>query len=159
MDIYVPSKGVDNKYFVQLIFANSALVYLQKSGSNFTVNECTSRGNSDRVETNRLATLPCDEWFTLECKYYVGDKDTVRIKWYINGELIAVTDNYYVNTVEEGTTRYDYTPVKPTASSKLHIYGMKTPAVSMYIDNLVVYAIAEEYTKEYSDDLSVNVDK
>ncbi len=158
VDIYVPTNGVDNKYFVQIIFANGAMVYLQKHGSTFSVNECTSRTNSDRVETNCLATLPCDEWFTLECKYYVGEKDTVRIKWYINGELVAVTDNYYVKDIAEGTTRYDYAPTKPSASSKFQIYGMKSPAVSMYIDNLAVYAIAEEYTKETSDGLRVNVD-
>jgi len=34
------------------------------------------------------------EWFNVKAVYYLGDENTVRIKFYCNGELLAVTDNF-----------------------------------------------------------------
>ena len=35
------------------------------------------------------------EWFNLKIEYYLGDHDSFRAKIYLNGKLIAVSDNYY----------------------------------------------------------------
>ena len=36
-----------------------------------------------------------EEWFNLKVEYYIGNADSVRIKVYVNGELIYVSQNFY----------------------------------------------------------------
>ena len=56
--------------------------------------DSSSQGGS-RVEQDLKYSVPLGEWFNLRIENYTGDKDTVRIKVYINDELIAVSDNFY----------------------------------------------------------------
>ena len=101
-----------------------------------------------------MTTVECDEWFTVEGRYYKGDRDTVRLKWYVNGEVVAVTDNFYV---KDSLPQADASPANPTAGAKLLIYAMKSPAFVIYIDNVSMYFVSESYTKE-SGELVYNVD-
>ena len=55
----------------------------------------SSSQNGSRVEQDLGYSVPLGEWFKLRIEYYTGDAETVRIKVYVNGELIAVSDNYY----------------------------------------------------------------
>ncbi len=73
------------------------------------------------------------EWFNLKLEYYKGDKDTVRIKVYINGELLFVTKNFYgpKTTDPEGT---EYTFVNQFTGATLATYGDYQGIV--YFDNV-----------------------
>lgn len=153
-DFYIPSEGVDNKYFLQIIIGKAAMLYLHKTDDTVKVYESTKRSGNDNL-TRLLATVECDEWFSLELKYYVGDRDNVRLKWYVDGELVAVTDNYYVN---EGVSREDADPAAISSGARLHLYAMKTPAVCIYVDNVNGYIVNDEYVTE-SGDLVYNVDE
>lgn len=81
------------------------------------------------------------EWFNIKIQYFVGDHDTVRIKVFINEELIAVTDNYFDKTGTKLTgigtpkDRMDYT----------NIIGLSSADVCLYIDNTACYKTAEVY--------------
>ena len=59
--------------------------------------DSSSQGGS-RIEQDLKYSVPLGEWFNLRIENYTGDKDTVRIKVYVNGELIAVSDNFYDST-------------------------------------------------------------
>jgi hypothetical protein len=129
------------------------MAYLHKVGDTVNIYESMKRSGDDNV-TRLLATLECDEWFSLECRYYRGDKDSVRLKWYINGELAAVTDNFYV---KETMNADNAVPTSPASGAKLLIYAMKSPAFGIYIDNVLVGIYSEEYTVEEGD-LIYNID-
>lgn len=73
------------------------------------------------------------EWFNLKLEYYKGDKDTVRIKVYINGELLFVTKNFYgPKTTDPEETEYTF--VNQFTGAKLATYGDYQGVV--YFDNV-----------------------
>ena len=73
------------------------------------------------------------EWFNLKVEYYKGDKDTVRIKVYINGELLFVTKNFYgPKTTDPEETEYTF--VNQFTGATLATYGDYQGVV--YFDNV-----------------------
>ena len=73
------------------------------------------------------------EWFNLKLEYYKGDKDTVRIKVYINGELLFVTKNFYgPKTTDPEETEYTF--VNQFTGATLATYGDYQGVV--YFDNV-----------------------
>ena len=77
------------------------------------------------------------EWFNLRIEHYVGNRDTVRIKVFFNGECIAVTDNFYGN--------YSATSEPKTSYQRLRFRAMAGTDLNMLLDNIV----AEQNYKAY----------
>ena len=157
LKMYVDSKGTSSGTVLQVTMANAAMFYLKKSGTDLQFVESSSGDNPHNVERG-LTTVKCDEWFTIEAKYFTGTNETVRIKWYVNGELLAVTDNYFSKS---GGKLFDadVTPPKPTATkNKILFWGLKSSTVKLYLDDVDTYALKEVYTPETATDLVYNVD-
>ena len=74
------------------------------------------------------------EWFNLRIEYYSGDKNTVRIKVYVNGELLGVSDNYY------GWHAVDNPSATPTNFfDRVQFYAWKGKS-DLYLDNTLIRA-------------------
>lgn len=115
-------------------------------------------------------TILCDgpalgEWFSFKVEYYKGDHNTVRIKFYFDGDLtdgkalklVAVTDGYcdpeglkFTEGFGEPATQYHST----------NLWFMKGYDIVMLMDNVTSYKSNDTYRK-YTDTknpLKLNVD-
>ena len=116
----------------------------------------TSSQTATRKDTDFVASCPIGEWFNIRIEYYPGDEDTVRAKVYLNGELIAVSDNYY-DFYGYKVTNGEGTPSK--AYSYAEILGMSGAQFVLLIDNVTVGRERTSYKAvEPEKPLAVNVD-
>lgn len=88
--------GSSKGYFAQLyLYSDMYMIGLNRDGDTVKLYEESSRGSSNTC-TYDLGVRPAvGEWFNLRVEYYVGTRDTVRIKIFYNGDCIAVTDNFF----------------------------------------------------------------
>ena len=115
-----------------------------------------SSGTGSNSKDQELATVDFDEWFDIKVEYYQGTHSTVRIMFYLNGKLIAVTDNYLNSSGNKlltgtGTPSGDY-------SSGTKIFVLKDPECSMLLDDLHSYKTTATYKPSADPDLVINVD-
>ncbi len=95
-------------------------------------------------------SVQVDEWFNLRVEYYPGNADTVRSKIFLNGECIAVTDNYF-NKDTPGT-------VPPSNYEGLAIFAKSSKVMSTLVDNVMTESNYMTYVPETSSSLKYNVD-
>ncbi len=131
-----------------------SLYFTTEGGKVLLKERGVSDGTMDRDITDALRI---GEWFKFRIEYYVGDHDTVRIKLFINDDLIAVSDNYY----DTNGTKANGLPGKPeTALASVRIFFNKPPEATYYIDNVRTYQIDNAYTvQQTADPYGYNVDK
>ena len=116
----------------------------QNSGSNGFINDLGIIGKAD-------------EWFKLRIEYYPGESDEVRIKLYLNGELYAVTDNYYGKLKNgESVPKKQFTHVR--------FIGLSARNAQLLMDNVLITNGKTAYTVEPSPEgavsggIAINVD-
>ncbi len=105
-----------NAYYVNINNGNT--IYLQDISN---ASGAIVRGN----ETN--THIKAGEWFNLRIEYYKGTKDTVRIRMLINGECIAVSDNFAESHVSSS-------PI--SSFSYIHFFFMNAGKGTVYMDNV-----------------------
>ncbi len=128
---------------VQLIMQPSTYMLTVRIGTdgNVRIVESSSTTWKNAKEQDLGVRFALGEWFNVKVKYYVGDHDTVRIKVYINGELVAVTDNYFDSA---GTKLTDI----GTPSEKFEyvtVTGLSTSVCTLCFDNVAAYKRNEVY--------------
>ena len=74
----------------------------------------------------------------------------MRIKCYVNGDLVVVSDNFYSKQVAEG----EYTP-KNSPCSFVRIFTFKSVACTMYLDDVSCYVTSDTYTPATDADTKV----
>ena len=116
----------------------SYLLILAHSGSTLSINDITGNSSANvpgRIWGSTVTVNGIDEgeWFDLKVEYYEGDHDTVRIKTYINGELVYVSKGYYGRS----TTTYGTQPVNSIDRVMLSSYG--SVVGKMYLDDMSIY--------------------
>lgn len=151
-DYLVKSKGTDDGYFMQISMGTSYMYSFDKTATSVKVYESTT-ASSQTAYYNDIATLPLDEWFNVRVEYYTGDAKTVRVKLYINGELIVVSDNFK----SKNTTNPSVTPVNGNYT-QVAIYAMSSLNCSVLMDNVLIYADATPYTAATAEDTKVIYD-
>ena len=115
--------------------------------------DSSSQGGS-RVEQDLGVAIPLGEWFNLRIENYTGSADDVRIKVYINGDLIAVSDNYYDSTGQK---------VYPEGAAPQNYYNFVMVNIfsnakgTILMDNLLSTKTSALYSP-VEDDLKINVD-
>ncbi len=107
------------------------------------LNEASSNTWSKAKYQDLGVRFEVGEWFNIKIEYYIGDHDTVRIKVFINGDLIAITDNYYdANGVKITGTG------KPANTMDSLSFVMVSSATSeILVDNAAVYKSDAEYKR------------
>ncbi len=151
-DYLVKSAGTDLDYFMQISMGTSYMYSFNKTANGVKVYESTT-ASSTTAYYNDVATLPLDEWFNIRIEYYTGDAKTVRVKFYINGELIVVSDNYK----GKNSTNPDVNPVNGNYT-QVSLYAMSSLNSSILMDNVVIYADATTYTAATEADTKVIYD-
>ncbi len=154
-DIYVDGANTSGGIFMQMIFADVAMVYLQRSGNTVNIVESSARDNPYQRE-RYLASVATDEWFSLELRYYAGDARSTRLCWYVNGELVAVTNNFFsYNGNKLGT---DAPPPALKGNARMTFYVLSSQKSSVYFDNVSSYLVSDKFTPVFSDTTVYNID-
>lgn len=151
-DYLVKSAGTDIGYFMQISMGSSYMYSFDRTATGIKVFESTT-ASSQSAYYNDVATLPLDEWFNVRVEYYGGDSGTVRVKLYINGELIVVSDNFKGKDVGNPD-------VKPANGNytQVSLYAMSSLNVSLLMDNVLIYADSTPYTAATEADTEVIYD-
>ncbi len=140
-DFYIES-GSEKSTFAQFYLQDAVyMINLTEENGKFKLVETSATSWSLSKQQDLGVRLDFGKWYNIKIQYFVGDHDTVRIKVFIDGELIAVTDNYFDKSGEKLTgvgtpkDRMDF----------VNIIGLSTQYVTMYIDNVACYKTAEIY--------------
>lgn len=85
------------------------------------------------IEKKYYTDVTIDEWHRLKIEYYAGDKDTARIRLFLDGELIYVSNNYF------GRTGTDTCPASKVGVKKAYFYTFADTGCDLYVDNMALY--------------------
>ncbi len=143
-DFYIASEGTDNTYVAQMLLnPGYAFSFRIKDG----MVEIWEDSSLELVKTKArlLGKNPLDDWFNLKIEYYKGNHDTVRIKLYLDGKLVAVSANYYNSS---GKKLSDGTGTPGKGFEYLQVSPLSYVNLNMYMDNTLVTGKNVEYKSE-----------
>jgi len=109
---------------------NTVLYMLQfrvKSGE-ITLTDNSHTDNSLGKNNDLALGIAEGEWFKLRVEFYKGNKDTVRFKVFVDGELKAVSDNF------AGSESSSATP--PTLFERVEFYTLLATDATLSLDNV-----------------------
>lgn len=118
-------------------------ISFKTSSSSIEMYDCSANDAKKRV-TNHLADLEYGQWFKLRVEVYTGDHDSFRAKVFLDGKLLAISDNYYDNT----GNKLLGTGVPNTAISVANLYVLNGEDLDVMVDNLSCYKNTAQYTYE-----------
>ncbi len=141
-------------YFSQIVLGNRCyMLGLKVEGDKVNLIDSSSQ-SSPTYEQNLCASANMGEWFNLRVEYYPADHYTTRAIIYINGEVVAVSDNYYDHKgvkITEGVGEPD------PWFSQIAFSVMSGYNATMYFDNIKCYKTEKDY-KPVDADITVNAD-
>ena len=138
--------STDTDYPIQIsMTSDSGICYmftLRLLNGKVAIIESTSGTAKNSKDTIIASGIELGEWFNIKVEYFVGTDSTIRIRFYLNGELVAVTDNYCDPNGDRlvkgnGTpkSKFNYT----------QIWFMKGYNIELLLDNIVSYKTKEKY--------------
>ena len=154
-DFYVASADTDSTYVAQFTLGSAYYFTFRIADGKLGIWEDTTTELA-KSKARHLCDVALDDWFNIRVEYYSGNHDSVRIKFYVDGKLIAVSANYgdYTgkNVVNEsGSPRKGIESVLINPLSYVNI--------NMYMDNVVVTSLLKEYVSEAeTEGLVINAD-
>ena len=155
----------DTDFPVRISIGDCYIISLKVSDGHVRLVQSTSATPSKSQDTILCDGPALGEWFSLKVEYYKGDHDSVRIKFYFDGDLtdgksldlIAVTDGY---CDQEGVKFTEGFGEPATQYKSTNFWFMKGNNIVMLMDNLTSYKANDIY-KKYTDTknpLKLNVD-
>lgn len=148
----------NSSYPIQISMEKCYMLTLRTSGDKVKIIESTSASGSKSKDTVLAPSPSLGEWFNVRVEYYPGEMEDVRIKFYYNGELTAVTDGFYD---EEGLRASTGKATPATQYTFAQIYVLKSAECNLMVDNIYSYKENKKYTP-YTDTehpLIYNVDE
>ena len=145
-------------YNVQIMLENVYMLGLKINRNKVSIFDSSSSESSLRIQNDYGLKVNVGEWWRLRVEYYNGDHDSVRIKVFINGKLMWVTDNYYDHSGVKVATGRGTPGVTYTATS---VCGFSYCDVHILMDNLASYKTNDYYlpvTDPDNQPLYYNVD-
>ena len=129
------------------------MLLVTQSGDKLSLSEMTT-GSASTAIMNPIAALDFDTWYSLRVEYYTGGADSVRIKVYINGDLICVSDNYFGKLPGNKPTPYS------AGCKSFSLYAMGSVAMTVELDNMSYRTENSTYKPETADDTKIvyNID-
>ena len=157
------AKGA-NGYTHQIYFQGDSaaekmyLITVKVSGGMVNIADASSNTGTP-ITTNTGISFPVDEWHNLRWEVYIFTDDmgerTVRTKIFLDGDFVAVSDNYWGK--QDGT--------QPAVNmKKMYFFTLKAPASDLYLDNVVSNVIAspewsmDGYKPLVSDTVEIDFD-
>ncbi len=125
----------NNGEFIQMFMSdksrNNKVIMLQMGvdgDGNITLSEMSSNSFATSIENKLQCNVKAGEWFKIRVEFYKGSKGNVRLKYFINGTLIAVSDNFY------GSKEPSATP--NTLLECVNFMSLSSAYGSIYVDNV-----------------------
>ena len=95
-----------------------------------------SQSSKSNSKSNVLASgIDSKVWNSLKVEIFRGDKDTVRMRISLNGEVVFVSDNYF----GYNTTLPDTHPEPNGEINKVYLYSFLDTKGTVYVDNMALY--------------------
>ncbi len=115
------------------------MINLVKNGETIRFHDVSSAGQVKNIGVD-VVLDDHDEWYNLRIEYYNGTRDTVRIKVYIDGELVLVSNNFWGSEIDKATPQSSITRVR--------FYAYATTEATLSLDNTSLY----QTIKDCADD-------
>lgn len=133
-DFYVASAETDNTYVAQFTLGGAYYFTLRIANDKVGIWEDTS---TELVYTKarHLADVDLDKWFNVRIEYYYGDHDSVRIKFYVNGNLVAISANY---GDPSGNNIKNESGKPKKGFEYLLVYPLSYVNLDLYMDNVLL---------------------
>lgn len=112
------------------------MFFIGNKDGTISINDASINEVGATRKEQTLATINSGEWYNFKVKYYKGDKDTVRIELYLNGELTYVSNNYY----GYDTSKPDVYPDPKTSVQNAYFYTFLNSEATLTIDNISLTA-------------------
>ena len=125
----------DNGIISQICFGDAYMLALSVSEGKVHFSDRSSVIPQNSVNHDLDIAIALGSWFNLKVEYYPGEHDTVYILIYINGSVVAKSNNYYDEAGDKisaaGTPALDFDNVE--------IIGFSTNNIKLMLDNVYVY--------------------
>lgn len=153
-DMCIPSSSLD--YAIRLRMDDCYAIAFKMYDGKVNLWDVSTSGTVIE-QTDLDIGIPFGQWFNLKVEYYKGDHDSVRIKTYVDGVLMAVSDNYY-DQYGKKITQGTATP--SSIYSYVSLSTMSGLNTTILLDNVLCYKNSQAYEAYTSTDrpLTVNVD-
>ncbi len=100
---------------------------------------------SGNLKTDLGIDLEPDVWYSLAVEYFPGGADSTYITIYVDGELRAVSTNFYKKTA-------DGTAAASTSTKTLQFYSFFPVRYAVYVDNILAERTSAVYAPEQLPD-------
>jgi len=157
--------STDSEFPVRITMGECYIISVKVVDGHIRLVQSTSETASKSKDTLICTGPAVGEWFSLRVEYYKGDHNTVRIKFYFDGDLtdgkklqlVAVTDGYLDS---EGTKFIEGFGEPAAQFSSTNLWFMKGCNIEMLMDNVASYKSNDTYHKytNVSSPLKINVD-
>jgi hypothetical protein len=121
-------------YLLQIEYRNGKVKITDNSNSN----------NNAGINNTITSNLNGGEWFKLRVEYYESDtREDLRVKIYINNELLEVSGNFY-GCQDDGK-------LPASVIDSVMLYSFSATQGSIYLDNLRFYGFSGTCNDEITD--------
>lgn len=155
-DFAVLGNSEDFSIFIDMGLSYRFSLLVNKKTNTVEIWENSSTHNSYSMQVCLKDGIPIGEWFNVKAVYYLGDEDTVRIKFYVDGELIAVTDNFgNENGHKVRGLKYNVL----STFNYTEIFVRRSASAHLLIDNVYSYRDVARYEKATAEENpAINID-
>ena len=85
---------------VQLRFGSAYMLTIQTSDNGYSFGDSSSTDGTKAVTNQFNGTYSYGKWYTFRLVQFVGDRNTVETRFYVDGKLVATSNNFYSKTVD-----------------------------------------------------------
>lgn len=156
-DLRITSDSTGTAFQIQLHPSVYMLGFNVLEDGSIRLTEQSQNSGASGVTNDLGVIAKTDEWFKLRVEYYPGESDQIRVKIFIDGEIHAVTDNYYGKLKNgESIPRKQFTHVR--------FIGLSARNAELMMDNVLVTNGKTEYSPETAPEgaveggIAMNVD-
>ena len=132
-------------YGLQIALSPAYMITFSNYNGKIVLWETSSTNSSYAKKMELKRDVLPESWYNIRIEYYPEDHDNVRIKVFIDGELVAVTDNYFDSL---GFKFDNGTGTPATGYTHANFYVASTSRVHYMIDNVHAYRQKTEYEPE-----------
>lgn len=143
-DICVLSTTAAGTFARIALSPNLYMISMKREGNTIYFCETSSASGNNDYAHDLGVSVDVGEWFNLRVEYYLGTRESVRIKVFFNGECVAVTDNFY------GSRKATDPTFQPASE---YLFASVTAVSSLNVDLLVDNVTVDQSYKTYSPEI------
>ena len=135
MDLKMDAVSKDH-YYQMMFGANdngkkAYMLQLSPAGAGlFKILDASNSSNFDAQVCTLKTGMKIGDWMHLKLEIFKGDRDSVRMRLYVNGEQVSVSNNFFGFEID-GENPYDLI-------QSVTFYAFSATEASLYIDNVSI---------------------